>query len=717
MIKVKSTILITFFYIINLSSQADYRCWDLVHLNDSQFDCLGQGIIFEDHFDQGNTEVDPASWNTWWGANEDNRNARTRTDCTENLYLKENVEINTTTNQCVISGYYDQGRIWTPPNDPNITFQRNFTSGIITTQDGFKYGLYEASIKVPQELGWWPAFWLWNHDEIDIMEQFGGNPNPERYLYNSYSRGGAFANVTNYTDDETSVNVNLIDDNFHTFGLEYTPFRISFFYDGQKLQNEIFRFYNQNGQPLNPSCGANIQGGSYFINPTFPQSRQRSFRPIINLEVLPKYGSPGNSSNPNCIVQDCNISPSTDWGNPNPSCSPQVGLTINSEMLIDFVRITPLEYATCSSALVYGNNCTLSGDLADPYNCDELVCINTDMTLFIDDFTTNDWINGNNIGNVEVDINNIQTSGNINIIGIPTNTEISFEFTQEGHGWIEFEATNVDCNNPYIFYIDLSTTNDKYDIDEFYPFEYHPCNQNAEFKIKSKCGSSHTVNFDFEAVVTDIFGQNFTLPSVLINEENDGIVSFVYSTSQMMDYITITQKSSNSNCSISQEKVFDLPHCTGCCPPGSIFDGTVCYFGSYPTGYDGFAWNGGFYVWPNSQVNTNNGCPIGWIYNGSACLYGYYDSNATAFAENNIFYSEDDCILYPTSNCNLVEYYSGTLTTNKTSSTIDEIGTSEKLRNNIIVEYHSGKCIDLYPGFSTQLGVEFDAYIQPCAGN
>ncbi len=45
-----------------------------------------------------------------------------------------------------------------------------YTSGMIQSQEKFKYGYFEIKFKMPEEKGYWPAFWLYGGEEIDWME-------------------------------------------------------------------------------------------------------------------------------------------------------------------------------------------------------------------------------------------------------------------------------------------------------------------------------------------------------------------------------------------------------------------------------------------------------------------------------------------------------------------------------------------------------------------
>lgn len=53
-----------------------------------------------------------------------------------------------------------------------------YTSAMVQTREAFKYGRFEARMKLPDGRGTWPAFWLvsnskWpDHGEIDVMEHY-----------------------------------------------------------------------------------------------------------------------------------------------------------------------------------------------------------------------------------------------------------------------------------------------------------------------------------------------------------------------------------------------------------------------------------------------------------------------------------------------------------------------------------------------------------------
>ncbi|MFK7995920.1 MAG: family 16 glycosylhydrolase [Granulosicoccus sp.] len=132
----------------------------------------------------------------------------------------------------------------------DIVHQQPFLSGVLSTHKKFarKYGYFEASIKIPDHVGTFPAFWLFHEKrswegtqrtEIDIMENLGHAPH---YIYNSFHY---FKNVSrNYGGDANFVKPKPsgqiytgIDysQNFHVYAVEWSPGKITWFIDGEKV--------------------------------------------------------------------------------------------------------------------------------------------------------------------------------------------------------------------------------------------------------------------------------------------------------------------------------------------------------------------------------------------------------------------------------------------------------------------------------------------------
>ncbi len=148
----------------------------------------------------------------------------------------------------------------------------NYTSGIITSYDAFKfsYGYAEARMRLPSGHGLWPAFWLLNgyyvgeQPEIDIIEARGGQPN--RISHNFYTNNGGL----NPSDSETVLNPQTelgYTGDFHRYGVRWRPGRIDWYID-----REIVHTYEtSDAGPVpyqNMYVIANLAtGGDFFVHP------------------------------------------------------------------------------------------------------------------------------------------------------------------------------------------------------------------------------------------------------------------------------------------------------------------------------------------------------------------------------------------------------------------------------------------------------------------
>ena len=115
---------------------------------------------------------------------------------------------------------------------------REYTSAKINSKykGDWRYGRIEASIKLPEGQGMWPAFWMmpteqvyggWpNSGEIDIMELVGHEPST---VYGTLHYGPPYE----YTNGSYTLPSGKFSDGFHVFSIEWTPDSISWFVDGE----------------------------------------------------------------------------------------------------------------------------------------------------------------------------------------------------------------------------------------------------------------------------------------------------------------------------------------------------------------------------------------------------------------------------------------------------------------------------------------------------
>ncbi|MDE6393146.1 MAG: family 16 glycosylhydrolase [Muribaculaceae bacterium] len=116
----------------------------------------------------------------------------------------------------------------------------------VHVNSGWKYGIFEASIKLPKGKGTWPAFWMmpvgndWSVTpwpkcgEIDIMEEVGYNPN-----YTSSSIHCEAYNHMIGTQKTAERLTQGAQEDFHIYRLEWTEDYIRTYVDGKMLLNFV----------------------------------------------------------------------------------------------------------------------------------------------------------------------------------------------------------------------------------------------------------------------------------------------------------------------------------------------------------------------------------------------------------------------------------------------------------------------------------------------
>ena len=159
----------------------------------------------------------------------------------------------------------------------------NYTSGIITSYDAFKfsYGYAEARMRIPRGSGLWPAFWLLNgyyvgeQPEIDIMEARGGSPNLISHNFHTFNGDlNPSDSVTQHQDSDLGYS-----GDFHRYGVRWQPGRLDFYidrkivhtYEDDDFNAADFPDKNYDEAPVpyqNMYVIANLAtGGDFFVHP------------------------------------------------------------------------------------------------------------------------------------------------------------------------------------------------------------------------------------------------------------------------------------------------------------------------------------------------------------------------------------------------------------------------------------------------------------------
>lgn len=194
-------------------------------------------LVWADEFDS--EEFDPQSWNL---------------ECHESSWINDELQEYTDNKKIVF--IKDSCAIIRPDRTVNYDGSVCYYSAYITTSKlkRFKYGRFEARIKVPRGRGLLPAFKLiadsdehgkWpSCGDIGVMEILGQDPSQ---LYGSVRFGSP---ISQRQGCERLVDA-AFDEDFHVYACEWSPNEISFFIDGKKYYSTGYWFSrDENGNEI-----------------------------------------------------------------------------------------------------------------------------------------------------------------------------------------------------------------------------------------------------------------------------------------------------------------------------------------------------------------------------------------------------------------------------------------------------------------------------------
>ena len=245
---------------------------------DTSLSYEGYELKWEDQFegetlnrDDWNVELHDPGWV--------NNELQSYVDSPENIYIE------------------DGSLVLKPVEKVNEDGTVSYTSGRVNTQNkhDFKYGLFEARVKVPEGQGFLPAFWMmptnenlygqWPRcGEIDIMEVLGNDTDTS---YGTIHYGNPHSESQgSYTLEEGTFS-----EEYHVFDVEWEPGKISWYVDGKLIHTESSWYSATEGQgeitypapfdqpfyiilnlavggnwPGNPDETTDIAGSAYYID-------------------------------------------------------------------------------------------------------------------------------------------------------------------------------------------------------------------------------------------------------------------------------------------------------------------------------------------------------------------------------------------------------------------------------------------------------------------
>ncbi len=220
----------------------------------------GWELVWQDEFD--GTEIDLDKWSHEVnGKGGGNRELQYYTDFSENSFV-------------------ENGNLVIEAREERY-LGRNYTSARIRTlgKGDWKYGRFEARIRLPEGQGIWPAFWMlptaWSYGgwptsgEIDIMEMVGHTPGT---VHGTLHYGSLGNHIYTGTDYDLPAGEKFID-NFHVFAIEWEEEEMRWYVDGELYQTQ--NKWETKNQP-------------------FPAPFDQEFHIILNLAVGGNWpGDPG----------------------------------------------------------------------------------------------------------------------------------------------------------------------------------------------------------------------------------------------------------------------------------------------------------------------------------------------------------------------------------------------------------------------------------------
>lgn len=183
-------------------------------------------LTFSDDFD-GTGKPDPTKWQS------ENYNRRDNPNGPDGWWDEEYARLDGEGNLIL-----SVARI---PNRNRDDDPYDFAVGMVSTKGLFqqRFGKFEMRGRLPQETGWWAAFWLFSKSaaevghagrdgtEIDILEGFGQS---DRVGHALHWDGKAKSPQS----EEKKFNWPGVRDGFHTYALEWSPTEYIFFVDGEE---------------------------------------------------------------------------------------------------------------------------------------------------------------------------------------------------------------------------------------------------------------------------------------------------------------------------------------------------------------------------------------------------------------------------------------------------------------------------------------------------
>lgn len=155
--------------------------------------------------------------------------------------------------------------------------KREFSSGVIHFVQPYLYGKFEIRCKLPKGKGYWPAFWLFGDDEMDIFEVCTHEPNSLNSNLHMNCDGESFQTPKSHTVPDLT-------ENFHVIAAEWNHKFVEWSVDGIPIRR-INRFKTMDLKEV--ACGDNVGVGTLINNNLIPNEYMHV---IVGLGVISEDG-------------------------------------------------------------------------------------------------------------------------------------------------------------------------------------------------------------------------------------------------------------------------------------------------------------------------------------------------------------------------------------------------------------------------------------------
>ncbi len=150
------------------------------------------------------------------------------------------------------------------------SLDKDYTGAGIISVDTYRYGFYEARLKIPDGQGWHTSFWLMKNDgfgtkainaeiEIDILENDSKHPNFYSIAFHKWLGG----HVSVFGKKIVTPNMS---NEFVTVACEYTPKYIIYYMNGEKVRYLDISDFKQGDVNIWLTSIASWLGGTDSVN-------------------------------------------------------------------------------------------------------------------------------------------------------------------------------------------------------------------------------------------------------------------------------------------------------------------------------------------------------------------------------------------------------------------------------------------------------------------